>query len=543
MENLSRIMDSVSTNISNADACWTDKITPSLVKKLIGNLKSGKNDEYFKGKSDALKHSADLVSSPLANILKSSIIHGHITHDLLFSSLIPIPKDSRKSITKSSNYRLIATSSLILKLIDLIVLELFAPFLDVSSLQFGFQKGSSTALCTWTLTESINFFVNRGSPVYLCLLDMTKAFDLVKLDLLFDKLSKRIPALFVRFILYTYINQQCYVKWGTANSSTFGISNGVRQGAIASPLFFNIYMNDLYQILKDSKIGCTIGDYYYGILGYADDCTLICPTREGLQQMIDIVRQYCDFHGIIISTNEDLSKSKTKCIIFNSPISDFQTNKIILYGVPLPWVESWKHLGHTIHKDMSSSHDILQRRAEFIGKIHALRQELGKIDPKVFLLLVQIYFTSFYGSNLWDLTSASAIRLCSSWNRMIGTTFNLPFATHRYILKELSDYSPLQQTLSKRFTKFCSQIENCGKPEVINLFNRQKFDSRSTFGKNYREIIVHQLDFSENYNVPAGAEWRVPFIRELMDIKANRATLEHFTAEAVSMFLNEACCT
>ena len=259
--------------------------------------------------------------------------------------------------------------------------------------------------------------------------------------------------------------------------------------------------------------------------------------------MLNLVRAYCDKHGIQISTNQDLAKSKTKCIIFNSPISDNQSENISLYGVPLPWVESWKHLGHTIHKDMSSAHDILQRRAEFIGKIHALRQELGKVDPEVFILLVQIYLTSFYGSTLWDLTSASAVRLYSSWNRMIGTTYNLPFATHRYILKELSDRRPLQQTLGKRFTKFCSQIEKCGKPEVINLFHKLKFDSRSTFGKNYRDIVLQKIDFSVNYNTPMDAEWRIPLIRDLLDIRDRQATLVNFSAEAVSQFLHEACCT
>ena len=158
---------------------------------------------------------------------------------------------------------------------------------------------------------------------------------------------------------------------------------------------------------------------------------------------------------------------------------------IELYGVPLPWVESWKHLGHTIHQDESFDHDILAKRAEFIGKIHSLRQELGAVDPKVFLKLTQIYLTSFYGSNLWNFTSTSAVRLYSSWNRMIRTTFNLPFGTHRFILKELSDLPPLQEALQKRFTKFCEQIKNCGKVEVVHLFNIQKYDSRSTFGKNF----------------------------------------------------------
>ena len=256
--------------------------------------------------------------------------------------------------------------------------------------------------------------------------------------------------------------------------------------------------------------------------------------------MIDIVQSYCDKHGIQLSTNQDLSQSKTKCIIFNS---DLETENVLLYGVPLPWVDSWKHLGHTIHRDMSSSHDILQRNAEFVGKIHALQQELGRVDPKVFLLLVQIYLSSFYGSNLWDLTSASAGKLYSTWNRMIGTLFNLPFGTHRYILRELSGHRPLQQTLCRRFYNFCQQIENSRKPEVIHLFNLQKFDSRSIFGKNYKNIIVFKRDFSVNYTVPLESKWRIPFVEELLDIRANKVRLEHFPVEAISVILKEVCCS
>ena len=86
-----------------------------------------------------------------------------IKHDLLFSSLTPIPKDNRKSKTNSRNYSLTATSSLILKLIDLVVLELLAPFLGVFSLQF---RSKVQPLCVpGHLIESINYFVNKGSPV------------------------------------------------------------------------------------------------------------------------------------------------------------------------------------------------------------------------------------------------------------------------------------------------------------------------------------------------------------------------------------------
>lgn len=524
--------------IKNSDLIWVEKITPDLVEKAISKLSSDKNDELLTCKSNAIKHCAGIISRPICDLFKSFIVHGHFTNILLFCALIPIVKDNSKSKLHSSNYRLIAISSLILKLFDLVFLELFRSKLCVSSLQFGFQKGSSTTLASWTLTEAINYYANRGSPVYLCLLDLTKAFDHVKLDLLFNKLSEKIPASFIRFFIYTYINQQCYIKWNNINSTAFTTSNGVRQGAVASPTFFNIYLDDLFIILQNSNLGCSIDSFYYGILGYADDCSLICPTREGLQSMIDIVKSYCDEHGITISTNTDLAKSKTKCIIFNSEIPAVN---VVLYGVPLPWVESWKHLGHTIHQDESSSHDTLIKRAEFIGKVHGLRQELGAVDPKVFLILTQIYLSSFYGSNLWDLDSASAGKLYSSWNRMIQTTYNLPFGTHRFILKELSDRPPLQEILKKRFSKFCEQLKNCGRQEVLHLFNKQLHDSRSTFGRNYKSVFVDKREL-EQYITPGNQKWKISFIRELIEITQNKVTIKDISAEELKCILTDLCC-
>ena len=85
----------------------------------------------------------------------------------------------------SKNYRLIASTSLILKVFDGILLELVGQNVKPSPMQFGFQQGQSTTMATWTLTETISYFRSRGGPVYLCLLDLTKAFDRVKLSTLF----------------------------------------------------------------------------------------------------------------------------------------------------------------------------------------------------------------------------------------------------------------------------------------------------------------------------------------------------------------------
>ena len=219
-----------SNKINNTDLNIVNRITPAIVQKSIENFHNGKNDSFYEWRSDALKHAKELVATPLADLLKSMIIHGHIPPMFLLCSLIPIIKDNKASKMTSSNYRLIAITSLMLKILDHVVLDLFGSEMTPSYHQLCFQKGKSTSLCTWTVTETINYFTNRGSPIFLCLLDLTKAFDFVKLSTLFEKLSKKIPAILIRFLMASYTQQECFVTWDGHHSSTFSISNGVRQG-------------------------------------------------------------------------------------------------------------------------------------------------------------------------------------------------------------------------------------------------------------------------------------------------------------------------
>ena len=210
--------------------------------------------------------------------------------------------------------------------------------------------------------------------------------------------------------------QSCSVRWDNFDSTIFTVGNGLRQGAVASPLYFNVYLDDLFLIMKESGLGCEIDQYFYGLFGYADDCALLSPSREGLQLMLNLCANYFAEHGIKISVDVILEKSKTKCMAFNSPVIPIMLS---LYNLVLPWVRSAIHLGHQITTDEDTSADILSSKAIFITKAHELRQELGDQNPEVFIRLVQIYLTSMYGSNLWDLYHNSAGKLFSAWNTLI----------------------------------------------------------------------------------------------------------------------------
>ena len=48
-------------------------------------------------------------------------------------------------------------------------------------------------------------------------------------------------------------------------SITYDISNGVKQGGVLSPVLFNVYVDNLIRILRDT-IGCMYNNEYMGSL-------------------------------------------------------------------------------------------------------------------------------------------------------------------------------------------------------------------------------------------------------------------------------------
>ena len=82
---------------------------------------------------------------------------------MILGTMIPIPKDKKKSLCSSSNYRAIALSSIFSKILDWIILIKEEYSLCSSELQFGFKKGLSTTQCTFSMLEVIDYYnVNQA---------------------------------------------------------------------------------------------------------------------------------------------------------------------------------------------------------------------------------------------------------------------------------------------------------------------------------------------------------------------------------------------
>ena len=83
--------------------------------------------------------------------------------------------------------------------------------------------------------------------------------------------------------------------------------------------------------------------------------------------------------------------------------------------------------------------------------------------------------------------------------------------------------------LLKRFVKFYDKLKMCNKPQVGHLFNLQKSDLRSTFGRNCRhicnemnvtrveDVIVNNI--SMPIKIEVGDSWRINFLKELLSLR------------------------
>ena len=108
-------------------------------------------------------------------------------------------------------------------------------------------------LCTAVFKETVSHFLENGSNTYACLL----AFDRVHHGKLFDVLMKRnMPAVFIRLLLDSYLNQSICAAWGACKSDFFQATNGVKQGSIISSILFTVYVDELIARLQASGLGC-----------------------------------------------------------------------------------------------------------------------------------------------------------------------------------------------------------------------------------------------------------------------------------------------
>ena len=252
-------------------------VTPEQLRRIVGRMGNSTSCGADGLCVRFIKQCIDVICPVLTHINNSSLT-GHVVPKSWKLALVhPIQKTPKS--TDLSNFRPISILPTIGKITERVVYEqLFTYFTShhlFSSSQHGFRSNHSTDTALLTVTEKVLEAKDRREITLLCLLDLSKCFDVVPHVGLLNKLELYDvdPRWFVSYLAG---HRQQVVTRDQCGSRTLSepLPNpiGTYQGSALGPLLYSIYANDM-PLYADDGDAC--------IVQYADDTQVLVSGRPG----------------------------------------------------------------------------------------------------------------------------------------------------------------------------------------------------------------------------------------------------------------------
>jgi len=389
----------------------------------------------------------------------------YVPNDFGKGILVPIPKDKNKSgILTPSDYRGITLSPILSKVFEHALFYIFRDFLFSSERQFGFKKNLSCVQSLFCVNKVIDFFVDNGSTVNMCCLDISKAFDKIDHNILFSKLLQRgVPPCFVLTLLNWYSKSYSKIQWGDILSSQFQMTSGVRQGGVLSPTLFAVYVDSL--LYKLNNYGCFVNNVCYGSFMYADDLVLLAPSIDELQKMVNICSNELDNIGL------SLNEKKSFFLRFGKQWSDCSAKLTTPTG-EISRVLSGRYLGVDIVSGPKLSVNFVRPKSKFYSSFNSLYSHLGAFNNEIVSLhLAQSICVPglLYGTEAFNFNKTTIRELELPWSRVFYKVFKTFDPEIIKYCQYYCGYSTMADMITSKRIKFLRKIKLSCNKLLINL--------------------------------------------------------------------------
>lgn len=232
---------------------------------------------------------------------------------------------------------------------------------------------------------------------------------------------------------------------------------------------------------------------FTGAFVYADDISILAPSRYALNCMLSVCKDYALRHDILFNP------MKTKCMIFNG---NFRIPPLYFMNTQIEVVKSCVLLGVDLSSD---SHDkcISKAVSKFNRRSNELRFDFNMLSSDIKSQLFSTYCLDAYGCQLWNLESKCIDQYYTAWRKMVRLLWRLPNTTHCNLLPGINGSLPIDVLIDKRCLKFIWSCLNSESSVVkLSALSATK-TANSTFGDNYRFL-------SCKYSI-VSHEWQKPY--------------------------------
>ena len=319
-----------------------------------------------------LKAGFPAVGCIILHIVNTCLIQSDYPTSWKHSLIHPIHKTGDPS--DPSNFRPISIIPIISKIVERVVQRQLYHYLSSNHLlspnQHGFRPYHSTETALVTVSDHILTATDSGEISLLCLLDLSKCFDVIDHDMLLRKLRwYGIETEWFAAYLRGHTQSVSLRDRTGAERVSLPLPNtmGVFQGSALGPLLFSVFANDLSLYAADAKV-----------LQYADDTQLLVSGKKSeLPELISRMENSLASLNQWFSANAlKVNGDKTQLIAFGSRqnLQNLPDFEVTFRDTKLTPCKEVKNLGLTFDRNMTwDSHvDIVSRRCNgtLIGLSH-----------------------------------------------------------------------------------------------------------------------------------------------------------------------------
>ena len=290
-----------------------------------------------------LQHAPDEFLVELLRLFNGILHHGNAPAGWKKTLFTMLPKRTRAKLVK--DFRPIANIRLFYKVFAYMVLARVEQSLESfqPEAQHGFRSGRRMEEHVLTTNLVLDKSTAAGLPLWIISLDLSKAFDTVNWETLWEALRRQNISNQLIWILHClYHNQTGVVRDGAGDSRTFDIFSGVRQGCVLSPRLFcaalELAMSEWR--LANPHGGVDLGDAMPRLLDlrFADDILIFANTKEEVQNLLDSEVRHLATAGLVLNTSKTVALTREAQPPSLIQVGDSHMIKVLGYSESHKWL-------------------------------------------------------------------------------------------------------------------------------------------------------------------------------------------------------------
>ena len=300
-------------------------------------------------------------------------------HHTVWKKALVVPIFKKGDAADPSNYRPISELCVPGKLLSNILNDVLYGRLEEQGLipdeQGGFRVGRGCPEMVFILHSVLLNRLRAGCRTYVAFVDVKKAYDTVcRPGLLLRLLELGTPEHVWALIREWYSGDSACIFMGGKQSTWFDTTLGVKQGDVASPILYSVFINPVVAALQCGGVDLFDGRPPLRILLFADDMCVLAEDADALQRMLDVVSAFADANRFKVSTGVEQTKSMVMIYGDSWPLV---APSFSLCGDVLPFTDTYVYLGVTLHHQGEWGPYLDALRAKVFRRLAILKKSAG----------------------------------------------------------------------------------------------------------------------------------------------------------------------